>query len=256
MDPLTLFALANGAVSAIKAGCKLYKDIKSAAGDIKEVLKDLDQQFHNVYTAKGKTPPPEAVKQLSEEKKRVKDLNQRDSGDVYFELGQHLGAFFDNQAKCIAVFEEEEKRSYDLYTGNASVGNRALQRVLMKKKLEQMEIELREIMIYQSPPELGALWTEVLKQSRILTSRQADAFKRHIKIQMQHDLEHARFMKKVRVLLIWSGILFAILLLATFIMWFVVRDRIEKYPHLGDEWFPKTEKQRRMDSMPRHYIGR
>jgi len=256
MDPLTLFALANGAVSAIKAGCKLYKDIKSAAGDIKEVLKDLDQQFHNVYTAKGKTPPPEAVKQLSEEKKRVKDLNQRDSGDVYFELGQHLGAFFDNQAKCIAVFEEEEKRSYDLYTGNSSIGNRALQRVLMKKKLEQMEVELREIMVYQSPPELGALWTEVLKQSRILTTRQADAFKRHIKIQMQHDLEHARFMKKVRLLFIWSGTLFAILLLATFIMWFVVRDRIEKYPHLGDEWFPKTEKQRRMDSMPRHYIGR
>jgi len=256
MDPLTLFALANGAVSAIKAGCKLYKDIKSAAGDIKDVLKDLDQQFHNVYSAKGKTPPPEAVKQFNEEKKRVKDLNQRDSGDVYFELGQHLGAFFDNQAKCIAVFEEEEKRSYDLYTGNSSIGNRALQRVLMKKKLEQMEVELREIMVYQSPPELGALWTEVLKQSRILTTRQADAFKRHIKIQMQHDLEHARFMKKVRLLLIWSGTLFAILLLATFIMWFVVRDRIEKYPHLGDEWFPKTEKQRRMDSMPRHYIGR
>ena len=31
----------------------------------------------------------------------------------------------------------------------------------MRKKLEQMEIELRELMIYQSPPELGALWTEV-----------------------------------------------------------------------------------------------
>ena len=31
MDPLTLFALANGAVSAVKAGCKLYKDIKGAA---------------------------------------------------------------------------------------------------------------------------------------------------------------------------------------------------------------------------------
>jgi hypothetical protein len=36
MDPLTLFALANGAVSAVKAGCKLYKDIKGAAGDIRE----------------------------------------------------------------------------------------------------------------------------------------------------------------------------------------------------------------------------
>ena len=42
MDPLTLFALANGAVSAVKAGCKLYKDIKGAAGDVKDVIKDLE----------------------------------------------------------------------------------------------------------------------------------------------------------------------------------------------------------------------
>ena len=135
MDPLTLFALANGAVSAIKAGCKLYKDIKSAAGDIKDVLKDLDEQFHSVYTAKGKKPPPEAVKQFSEEKKRIKELNQKDTGDVYFELGQHLGAFFDNQAKCIAVFEEEERRAKtEVYTGDDSLGKRALQRVLMKNR--------------------------------------------------------------------------------------------------------------------------
>ena len=132
MDPLTLFALANGAVSAVKAGCKLYKDIKGAAGDVKEVLKDLDNQFHNAYEAKGKTPSNEAKKQLNEEKARVRELNKKDSGDIYFEIGQHLGTFFDNQAKCIAVFEAEERRSYQLYTGDASVGNRALQRVLMK----------------------------------------------------------------------------------------------------------------------------
>jgi hypothetical protein len=47
MDPFTLFALANGAVAAVKKGCQLYKDIKGAAGDIKSVLKDLDDQFHN-----------------------------------------------------------------------------------------------------------------------------------------------------------------------------------------------------------------
>ena len=49
MDPITLFALANGAVSAVKAGCKLYKDIKSAAGDVKDVLKDLDSQFSKLH---------------------------------------------------------------------------------------------------------------------------------------------------------------------------------------------------------------
>ena len=256
MDPLTLFALANGAVSAIKAGCKLYKDIKGAAGDIKDVLKDLDEQFHGAYAAKGKKPPPEAIKQLNEEKSRIKDLNKKDTGDIYFELGQHLGAFFDNQAKCIAVFEAEEKRSYDLYTGDDSVGKRALQRVLMQKKLEQMEVELREVMIYQSPPELGALWTEVLKQSKIINARQSEALKRNIQIQMQHDREHAKLVKNIKTFFKWFGVFMGIIILTMVIMWFVVQDRIEKYPQLGTDFFPKTDKQRRQEAMPKQYIGR
>ena len=116
MDPLTLFALANGAVSAVKAGCKLYKDINGAAGDVKEVLKDLDNQFHGVYAAKGKTPPPAAIKQLNEEKTRVKDLNKREgeTTNIYSEIGEHLGAYYDNFNKCIAIFEEEERKDNEL----------------------------------------------------------------------------------------------------------------------------------------------
>ena len=78
MDPLTLFALANGAVAAVKKGCQLYKDIKGAAGDVKAVLKDLDEQFHGAYEAKGKTPSTEAKKQFVEEKNRIIELNKRD----------------------------------------------------------------------------------------------------------------------------------------------------------------------------------
>jgi len=256
MDPLTLFALANGAVSAIKAGCKLYKDIKGAAGDIKDVIKDLDDQFHGMYAGKGKTPPPAAIKQLNEEKARVKDLNKQDSGDIYFELGQHLGAFFDNQAKCIAVFEAEEKRSYQLYTGDVSVGSRALQRVLMKKKLEQMEVELREIMVYQSPPELGALWTEVLQQSKIINARQAIALKVQIEKNHREEVKHAKFMKKVYAWTWWIVSLIMILLFTFILMIFVAQDRMEKYPQLGYELFPKTEKQRKEEAQPKQYIGR
>ena len=256
MDPLTLFALANGAVAAIKKGCQLYKDIKGAAGEIKDVIKDLDEQFHGAYAAKGKTPPPAAIKQLNEEKTRVKELNKQDSGDIYFELGQHLGAFFDNQAKCIAVFEAEEKRSYQLYTGDTSVGSRALQRVLMKKKLEQMEVELREIMIYQSPPELGGLWTEVLQQSKIINARQSIALKAQIEKQHREDIKHARFMKKVYACTWWIGGFIGILLLTFIIMIFVVEDRIKKYPQLGYDFFPKTEQQRREEAQPKKYIGR
>jgi hypothetical protein len=256
MDPLTLFALANGAVSAIKAGCKLYKDVKGAAGDIKDVIKDLDNQFHNAYAGKGKTPPPAAVKQLNEEKQKVRELNKKDTGDIYFELGQHLGTFFDNQAKCIAVFEEEEKRSFNLYTGDDSLGKRALQRVLMKKKLEQMEVELRELMIYQSPPELGALWTEVLETSKLLTARQSAALKKQIQQQHREEVEHEKLMKTLVIWAWWIGGIIVVLIMTFILFAWVVEDRIEKYPHLGRDWTPKTEEKRREERQPKKYVGR
>ena len=184
MDPLTLFALANTAVAAVKKGCQLYKDIKSAAGDVKGVLKDLDDQFHKRYD--GKPIPPTAVKQLNEEKTRVTELNRRseESTNIYTEIGDALGAYYDNYFKCLAVLEDEEKRSKtEVYSGGDSLAKRALKRVLMQKQLEQMGKELRELMIYQSPPELGALYTEVESMTKEMGKEQ--------KVLMSRELEKA-----------------------------------------------------------------
>jgi hypothetical protein len=189
VDPFTLFALANGAVQAVKKGCQLYKDIKSATGDVKSVLKDLDDQFHKKYN--GKPVPDAAVKQLNEEKTRVKELNKRseESTNIYTEIGDALGQYYDNYFKCLAVLEDEEKRSKtEVYTGGDSLAKRALKRVLMKKQLEAMGTELRELMIYQSPPELGALFTEVESMTKELGKEQ--------KVLMARELEKARLRKQ------------------------------------------------------------
>ena len=168
MDPLTLFALANGAVKLVKEGCKLYKDIKGAAGDIQDVLKDLDDQFHRTYKD---SPPTVAEKnQYIEERNRVINLNKQsnDTSSIYTQIGEQLGVYFDNLHKCMAIFEEEERRSKtEVYHGEDSIGKRALQRVLLKKQLTAMGEELREIMVYQSPPELGALWTEEIGRAHV-----------------------------------------------------------------------------------------
>jgi len=174
VDPFTLFALANGAVAAVKKGCQLYKDIKGAAGEVKAVLKDLDDQFNKAHPP-DKPASPAAIKQLAEEKARVKELNKRseDTTSIYAEIGDYLGQYYDNYFKCVAVLEEEEKRSKtEVYTGDSSLAKRALQRVLMKKQLEQMGKELRELMIYQSPPELGALFTDVEAMTKELGAQQ------------------------------------------------------------------------------------
>ena len=194
MDPFTLFALANGAVQAVKKGCQLYKDIKGAAGDVKNVLKDLDDQFHKLHPP-DRPPTAAQVKQLNEKKAEVKELNKRseDTSNIYVEIGDYLGQYYDNYFKCLAVLEEEERRSKtEVYTGDASLAKRALQRVLMKKQLEQMGTELRELMIYQSPPELGALYTEVEAMTKELGKQQKELIAR----QMQADAAKARRRKQ------------------------------------------------------------
>jgi hypothetical protein len=214
MDPLTLFALANTAVAAVKKGCQLYKDIKSAAGDVKGVLKDLDDQFHKKYD--GKPVPDGAVKQLNEEKARVRDLNKRseESTNIYTEIGDSLGAYYDNYFKCLAVLEDEEKRSKtEMYSGGDSLAKRALKRVLMKKQLEAMGKELRELMTYQSPPELGALFTEVEamtkemgKEQKVLMAREFEKARRKRQRMQKYQFEIALGIGAIAVVFVMMGV--------------------------------------------------
>lgn len=240
MDPLTLFALANGAVKLVKEGCKLYKDIKGAAGDIKDVLKDLDDQFHRAY--KDHPPTVAEKNQYIEEKNRIINLNKQsgDTTNIYTQIGEQLGVYFDNLHKCNAIFEEEERRSKtEVYHGEDSIGKRALQRVLLKKQLDAMGTELREIMVYQSPPELGALWTEVEAMMKIVGVEQAGA----IAAEMQRDraAARARAARKKRIkykVMCWSLTSLAILYLC-WLVWSVVQIRIEMRPELGRCLLPK-----------------
>ena len=257
MDPITLFALANGAVSAVKAGCKLYKDIKGAAGDIRGVLKDLDEQFANNHKNKPATTTQRNA--YIEEKNRVIELNKRD-GDttsIYTEIGNHLGTYYDNLNKCIAVFEEEERKARTkIYEGDDSLGKRALQRVLMRKQLEQMAVELRELMVYQSPPELGALYTEVEemmvqmgKEQKVLITKQIQ------REEIENRRRTARKKQMMHQAMIGIAILFVIFVFGFSMMW-VAQMRQEMYPQYGNEFIPKTEEQRRQESQPQIYVGR
>lgn len=258
MDPLTLFALANGAVSAVKAGCKLYKDIKGAAGEVKDVLKDLDDQFSKLHPPE-KPPTVEQKNALTKEKNRVIELNKRDgeTTGIYTELGNHLGAYYDNFYKCMAIFEEEEKHDKtEIYRGDDSLGKRALQRVLMRKQLEQMEVELREIMVYQSPPELGALHTEVEEMMKVMGKQQKVLISKQMKIDRLNEIRRRQRIQKLWTeMFIGIGALVVCLSLGLMIV-FIVEDRIQKYPELGNDWIPKTEKQRKIEAEPKRWVGR
>ena len=235
MDPITLFAMANAAVSAVKKGCQLYKDIKSAAGDVKGVLKDIDDQFHNSH--KDKPPTPEQKKAYIEKKNEIIELNKKggETDDVYAEIGEKLGDFFDNYHKCITVLEEEERRSKtELFTGDASLGKRALQRVLMKKKLEQMSVDLRELVVYQSPPELGALWTDVNKMMDELGKQQKVLIAKKMRIDAAEAKRKEAFMKHLKADAYIGGFVLAMIFFTACMFAYIAHDAEKRYPGLKD----------------------
>jgi hypothetical protein len=237
MDPLTLFALANGAVQAVKKGCELYKEMSSVAGDVKGVLKDLDDQFGEKF--RDRRPTVAEKNQYIEEKNRIIELSKKQPDDIYTQIGEELGTYFENYAYCKAIFEEEEKHAFEVYTGSTSIGKRALQRVLMLSRLQAMQTELREIMVYQCPPELGDLYTRTEAMMERIQKEQA------IALQLKRERDAIAAKKKQRRIehikcnAYKYGIAIVCTAYAIWLGWAVVQVRMEVNPELGRCLIPK-----------------
>jgi len=157
----------------------------------------------------------------------------------------------------MAIFEEEEKNSrHEIYQGDASLGKRALQRVLMRKQLEQMGTELREIMVYQSPPELGALHSEVEDMMLVMGKQQKILIAKQMREDHVRAVRRKRRMEAVWANAIWGVMVVVIACSVGLMMAFVIQDRIQKYPQLGTDIIPKSERQRQLEAEPKRYSGR
>ncbi len=153
VDPFTLLAIANGAVSAVKQATKLYKDIKSASGDVSDVLKDLKEQYHKIVD-----PTPQQKMQYNAEVQRVQEIAKADPNDVFSEIGNQLGVLMDAYDALGKALLQEEMQGKKVYKGEESVGRRAIRRIIITARLAAMLVEIREMMVYQAPKELGSLW--------------------------------------------------------------------------------------------------
>jgi hypothetical protein len=206
VDPLTLLAAANAAVAAVKKGCQLYKDIKGAAGEVKEVLDDLKTQFGKIQN------PTNAQKiQYNEEVQRVQEIAKADPNDVFIRIGNDLGALMDAYDEIGKAFLAQEAAATQVYTGKDSVGKRALNRVIIRSRLDAMFTELRETMVYKAPPELGDLWGKYEKMWKQIVIEQDEAHKRETAKMQVEAAQRRRRIRKRKEEAVWVGaILFVV----------------------------------------------
>ena len=193
-------------MAAVKKGCQLYKDIKGAAGEVKDVLDDLKSQFGKIQN------PTNAQKiQYNEEVQRVQEIGRADPNDVFIQIGTDLGALMDEYDKIGKVFIQQEAEAQQVYTGTESIGKRALMRVIVRSRLDAMLAELRETMVYKAPPELGALWTKYEAMWKQIVIEQDAAHKRETAKMQIEAARQRRLRRKRKEEAVWVGaILFVV----------------------------------------------
>lgn len=153
--------MANGCVAAIRKGCELYKDVKGTISAAQKTAKEVTAIAEEVGGFFGffKKKPKPTDKPVAKPKKAEPEV--WDEGKVIADLAANLGQFFKIQQQLADHIREEEEKSKNVYDPDQNIMESALNRELAKTQFEKLSKEIREIMVYQSPKELGNLYTRV-----------------------------------------------------------------------------------------------
>ena len=223
MDPLTLLAAANAAVAAVKKGCELYKEIKGAAGEVKEVLDDLKEQYNKIVD-----PTPAQKAQYHAEVQRVQEVAKADPNDVYTDIGNQLGALMDSYDAISKLFLKEQLEAKQVYKGEESIGRRALKRILITSRLDAMLVEIRETMVYKAPPELGALWGKFEEMWQRIVAEQEAAHAEELRLAQIARWRRRKRVADLRAKVAWISAVVFVIAWAVGLMWLTTRSTIQR----------------------------
>ena len=170
-------------VKNIQAGCDLYKQakeqfvsIKRTADEVIAIGKEVKGFWGSLRKLFGGSPKPETAKSVAKAKKS--EYKNVDETEVKTEIVKNLSEFFKLQSMLEEhIREAEEKARTVVFADDVNLMEEALNRVLAQQEMERLVVQIRECMVYQSPPEMGALYSEVFSMRDIIAAEQAKARK-------------------------------------------------------------------------------
>jgi hypothetical protein len=171
-------------VKNIQAGCDLYKqakesfvEIRNTANEVVAIGKEVKGFWGSLRKLFGGSPKPQATKSVAKAKKS--DYVAVDETQVKAEIVKNLSEFFKLQEQLEEhIRESEEKARTVVFSDDVNLMEEALNRVLAQQEMERLVIQIRECMVYQSPPEMGALYSEVFSMRDIIAGEQEKARKK------------------------------------------------------------------------------
>ena len=176
MDPISILFAANACVAAIKEGCELYKQAKTSFMEVKSTVEEAIGVANEVkgFWAKlfGSKPKTQQPVQQTRKKEKYVAVNET---QVMIDVVAQLTEFFKLQEKLAAHIREEEEKSKNIYDPDANLMEAALKRVMALDQMAELEKTIRETMVYQSPPEMGAIYSKTFEMRDIIKAEQENA---------------------------------------------------------------------------------
>lgn len=206
-----------------KKGIAFYKQVKSTAGEVKDVLEDLKKQYQKIIN-----PSPAQTKQYNEEVRRVQKIAETHPQDALNDIWDHLGTFIDQYDLLAKAFIEEEANARKIYKGDESLARRALRRIRIRTQLDAAIKEVREMMVYQTPPELGDVWTRFENMWQQIVQEQNAALTQEMRKTQIAQWQRARAINRAKAMGAWIG---AILFVAAWMWGVLILIRMSKTYH-------------------------
>jgi hypothetical protein len=226
LDPASIalaYKACTTAIDLAKKGVDLYKQIKNTSGDVSDVLKDLKEQYHKIVD-----PSPEQKKQYNEEVKKVQEVAKAVPDDVLSDIWNNLGAFIDQYEALMKIYIQSEAESKEVYRGELSLGRRALERIRLESKLNDMLAQVREQMVYNTPPELGSVWSRFEKAWTDIQNEQSDALAIETRKLQAARWQRRRAINRLKSRLVWIGAVVFVIAWSVGLMWLITKSAMQK----------------------------
>jgi len=244
--PLTILAGMNAAVAAIQQGCELYKEYKGTVlkakktfDEVKGIAKEVNQVSTGIWSfLKSKlfpkeSPPPPTLPDIKKSDDRgapqgASSKEDKDEQSIKQNLIKNLKIFFKGMIALDKKIKEQQERIDTQEIHPDELLDMSLDHVVALKEMEKLQKEIREVMIYQSPPELGALYTDVVDMYGLVQEKQEATHLANLRKRKEAWQRQDRLINKLRQRVAWVVVM-AIIVMET---WGLILAILLARPHL------------------------
>ena len=147
-------------------------EVKATVDEAVGIAKEVHGFWGKLASMFGGEPKPTQSQPVAKKKEKYIAV---DETKVMADVVSRLTEFFKLQEQLATHIREEEEKSKTVYDPDANLMEAALKRVMAQDQMAALEVTIREVMVYQSPPEMGAMYSKVFEMRDIIKEEQEGA---------------------------------------------------------------------------------